>query len=405
MKRIGLVSVHTSPLAPPGADDAGGMNVYVVALAEALADRGFDVELLTRSSNPLDPEIGHTPRGVPVRLLRAGPQQPVPKDDLARHMYAFRDALRALPAFDLLHSHYWVSGAAVLSVAEEQGIPHVQSLHTVAALKNLHLAPGDHPEPAERLWAEKRLVTDSQVTLASTEAERAAIITAYGVDPSLVEVVVPGVDTELFHPGPQGAGSSAPERAIVLALGRIQPLKGQDLAIRAIAALPGARRPRLVIAGAATPGETKFEKSLRRLATELDVADDVDFVGTQSRAEVAHWMRAASVVLIPSHSETFGLVALEAAASATPVLATRSSGMQASVCDGVSGILLDSRDPGEWGRALDSLLGKPGRLAELSASAREFGLLHDWGKTADATADAYRRAGSRMIATQRTPLE
>ncbi|MDF2441946.1 MAG: D-inositol-3-phosphate glycosyltransferase, partial [Subtercola sp.] len=208
LKRVGLVSLHTSPLATPGSGDAGGLNVYVVALAEQLAELGLDVELLTRAASPEHPETGHTSAGVPVRFLRAGPREPVPKDDLARHMYAFRDALRELPRFDLLHSHYWLSGAAALTVAEEQGIPHIQSLHTVAALKNLHLAPGDRPEPAERLWGEQRLVEDSAATISSTAEEKAAIVDAYGTDPGRVLVIPPGVDMRLFHPA---TGTPAPD--------------------------------------------------------------------------------------------------------------------------------------------------------------------------------------------------
>ncbi|CAN5244075.1 D-inositol-3-phosphate glycosyltransferase [soil metagenome] len=399
VNRVGLVSLHTSPLAAPGSADAGGMNVYVVALAEALSERGLEVELLTRSSSHDDPAIGHTPRGVPVRFLRAGPQEPLPKDDLARHLSAFRDALRALPAFDLLHSHYWLSGAAALAVAEEQGIPHIQSLHTVAALKNRNLAPGDRPETLERIRAEQRLVVDSRLTIASTGAERTAILSGYGADPRSVEVVPPGVDTALFHPaaagGPShasGIGNAGGGKPIILTLGRIQPLKGQDLAIHTLAAIPAERRPRLIIAGAPTPGEKKYEKALKSLVTELGVHDDVKFVGTQSRAAAAEWMRVAAVVLLPSHSETFGLVALEAAASATPVIASRASGMQSSVSDGVSGILLDSRDPGDWAQTLESLLAQPERLAQLSASALAFGANHSWGATAETTLGVYRSA-------------
>ncbi|QWT24647.1 glycosyltransferase [Subtercola sp. PAMC28395] len=392
--RVGLVALHTSPLAPPGSADAGGMNVYVVALAEALARRGLDVELLTRSSSPDDPQTGYTPNGIPVQFLRAGPQAAVAKDDLARHMFAFRDALRARPVFDLLHSHYWLSGAAALTVAEEQGIPHVQSLHTVAFLKNQNLAAGDHPEPQERLWAEQRLIGDSQLSIASTEAERDAIVTGYGATPSSVLVIPPGVDVKRFHPRRTGAEAveSGPGRPVILTLGRIQPLKGQDLAIRAIAGIDQDRRPKLVIAGAPTPGETKYLKSLHALVAELGVADDVEFVGTQSRERTAEWMRSAALVLLPSHSETFGLVALEAAASATPVIASRASGMQESVSDGVSGILLDSREPLEWASAIDAVLSRPETLARLSAGALAFGARHSWESTADTTLDAYRAA-------------
>ncbi|TQL55404.1 glycosyltransferase [Subtercola boreus] len=393
LKRVGLVSLHTSPLETPGSGDAGGLNVYVVAVAEELARLGLEVELLTRAASPDHPETGYTAAGVPVRFLRAGPLEPVPKDELARHMYAFRDALRALPRFDLLHSHYWLSGAAALTVAEEQGIPHIQSLHTVAALKNEHLAPGDRPEPAERLWGEQRLVLESSVTLSSTAEERSAILRAYGAEPGRVLVVPPGVDTGLFHPGPEkGAERRRGSRPRILTLGRIQPLKGQDLAIRALATIPAERRPLLTIAGAPTPGEKKYERSLHTLVDELGLADDVVFAGTQARDVAALLIRESALLLIPSHSETFGLVALEAAASGTPVIASRGTGTGSSVIHLSTGLLLGTRDPAVWGETIDRLLGDSVQLEELSASAARHAALHTWRLTAELTLAAYQHA-------------
>ncbi|RFA17218.1 hypothetical protein B7R21_00280 [Subtercola boreus] len=401
LKRVGLVSLHTSPLATPGSGDAGGLNVYVVALAEQLAALGLEVELLTRAASPDHPETGYTDAGVPVRFLRAGPAEPVPKDDLARHMNAFRDALRALPQFDLLHSHYWLSGAGALMVAEEQGIPHIQSLHTVAALKNEHLAPGDRPEPNERLWAEQRLVQDSAATIASTLEEARAIVQAYDAENGRVKIVPPGVDTGLFHPvrqvdGPRIFDWPAPvdeeKRRGILVLGRIQPLKGQDLAIRALAEIPAERRPLLTIAGASTPGEKKYEKSLHTLVDELGLADDVVFAGTQTRDVAAELIRQSALLLIPSHSETFGLVALEAAASGTPVIASRSTGTGSSVIHRSTGVLLGTRDPAAWGQAIDELLSDSGQLGSLSLKATRHASQHTWRLTAELTLMAYRDA-------------
>ncbi|MCU1480612.1 MAG: glycosyltransferase family 1 protein [Subtercola sp.] len=385
--RVGLVSLHTSPLATPGTGDAGGMNVYVVALAEALAERGVEVELLTRRTSLEQPEIQRTPAGVPVRFLDAGPPHEVLKEDLPPIVGRFQSALAALPRFDVLHSHYWLSGLAALPVATMNHCPHIQSLHTVAALKNAERGVDDRPEPQARLNAERLLVTRSAATIVSTPAERAAIEAEYGARPERMHVISPGVDTTLFR-AERPADAQEP---LLLALGRIQPLKGYELAIRALAAIDRAVRPMLVIAGGPTPGAESYAAGLVALAAELQVAEWVQFAGPQSRAQVAELMRQASLLLLTSHSETYGLVALEAAASGTPVVSTRASGMAVSVFDGVSGVLLDDRDPVRWARVVTHLLTTPGALARLSATAAEYGSQHSWQVTADETFALYRR--------------
>ncbi|SDY72621.1 glycosyltransferase [Herbiconiux ginsengi] len=417
-RRIALVSLHTSPLATAGSGDAGGMNVYLVGLAGALRARGYEVELLTRDTGDPDARDPHarTVDGVPVRFLRAGPRASVPKARLAALTGEFGRAMSELPAFDLVHSHYWLSGAAALPVAQGWGVPHVLSLHTVAAAKNEHLAPGDEPEPAERLRAEAALVRDSDLTVAATQAERAAILQATEAAPGRVAVVTPGVDTHLFHPVPAAtgpapvqpvarddvsahpatwkeseSGSALPrdDRPTVLALARIQPLKGVDLAIRAVGAIPRGRRPRLVIAGGTSPGHEAYASGLHGLVTALALHDDVSFLPAQSRADAAALVREATLLLVPSHSETYGLVALEAAASATPVVAACTGGLVESVLDGVSGMLVDDRSPDAWGRAIDDLLHDPARLADLEAGALRHGRTHSWPHTAEHLAAFY----------------
>jgi glycosyltransferase involved in cell wall biosynthesis/LmbE family N-acetylglucosaminyl deacetylase len=411
--RIALVSLHTSPLARPGTGDAGGMNVVLVGLADALTAAGHDVELITRAEAP-DAAAGsaRTLGGTPVRSLVAGPAAPLPKSQLIEHVGEFGEALAALPPFDVVHANYWLSGLASLPAAEAWGVPHVLSLHTVAAMKNDRLAAADRPESAERLAGERMLVHASDLILAHTAAERSALLEHYAADPRTTVVVPPGADTSLFHPVPaadpameleldgvDGGRSgrmelqnvSAPElhpvaRAMepfVLVLARIQPLKGVDLAIRAIAAVPEPLRPRLVVAGGVSPGHEEYAAHLAGLAAELGVADRVEFRDAVGRAEAAVLLRGASLLLVPSHSETFGLVALEAAASGTPVVASRSTGLLDSVSDGVSGVLLDSREPGEWGRVIAGLLDDPPRLESLSRSAVAFGARRSWAAVAD----------------------
>ncbi|MCS5717418.1 glycosyltransferase [Herbiconiux sp. CPCC 205763] len=413
-RRIALVSLHTSPLATAGSGDAGGMNVYLVGLAGALRARGYDVELLTRDAGDGRADA-HTDDGVPVRFLRAGPRASVPKSELSALTGEFGRAMAELPPFDLVHSHYWLSGAAALPVARAQRAPHVLSLHTVAALKNEQLAPGDVPEPAVRLRAEAALVHDSDLTIAATQAERAAILRATAAAPGRVAVVAPGVDTHLFHPAAppyrltrsRNDGDSARlttptesqpalgadlrrfARPTVLVLARIQPLKGVDLAIRAIGAIPHGRRPRLIVAGGTSPGHEAYTSGLHGLVTALALHDDVSFLPAQSREAAAGLLREATLLLIPSHSETYGLVALEAAASGTPVIAAATGGLVESVHDGVSGLLIDHRSPDVWGRVIDELLHDPTRLAALRAGALRHGRTHSWPHTAEHLAAFY----------------
>ncbi len=411
--RVALVSLHTSPLESPGTGDAGGMNVYLLGLAESLAARGYEVELLTRATTREAPALLHTPGGVAVRMLAAGPRASVAKSELPAVAAEFAHALLELEPFDLVHSHYWLSGLAGLTAAREWGVPHVLSLHTVAALKNARLAPGDAPEPAERLEGERMLVAGSALVVAATAAERAAIVDGYRAEPAQVAVVPPGVDTSLFRPplalrgeardeardgaellgSPQDlaalANALAASRPVVLVLARIQPLKAPDLAIAAVAAVPEARRPLLVVAGGTSPGHDAYARGLRELSARLGAEDDVLFLPAQSRAATALLLRECALLLVPSHSETFGLVALEAAASGTPVIAERTSGLTDSVADGVSGVLLDSRRADDWAQAVDELLGSPVRLARLSETAAAHGAERSWERTAAELAERY----------------
>ncbi len=390
--RIALVTLHTSPLEQPGRADAGGMNVYLVGVAEALAARGHEVELLTRATDAAAgaAEVGTTPGGVPVRFLRAGPLSPVPKASLPTLVPEFTRALRALPRFDVVHSHYWLSGLAGLDAAAAWTAPHILSLHTVAALKNERLAPGDRPEPVERLDAERMLVQNSALTIAATAAERTAILSATDADPARVVGVPPGVDTALFHPTAPDVPSRG--RPFLVVLARIQPLKGIELAVEALSRIPAGRRPRLVVAGGTSPGQDEYAAGLRRLADERGVGDDVVFLPAVPRDEAARLLREASLLLVPSHSETFGLVALEAAASGTPVVAARSAGgLAEAVADRVSGVLLEDRSPAAWAEAVDDLLGDPDRLAALSASAAAHARRHTWAQTAGQLERLYER--------------
>jgi D-inositol-3-phosphate glycosyltransferase len=394
--RVALVSLHTSPLAGPGAGDAGGMNVYLRGVAGALSRRGVRVDLFTRaaSDNDLDCPDVRLSDGASLHRLEAGPPFPLPKGDLAVYAERFaREMARFEPA-DVIHSHYWLSGLAGARVAAEWGVPHVQSLHTVAALKNRVLAPGDTPEPAARIDAERRLVREAAEVVVVSDAERDAIIQDYGVDPDRIRVVSPGVNPEIFKPGPAPAAISLPEalrrpQGYVLMVGRVQPIKGQDLAIRALAALDPAVRPALLLSGAAGTAHQGYAESLRGLAEALGVADDVVFCGAQSQERLVELIRGGRATLMPSWSETYGMVAVESAAVGTPVIAADTTGLRSSVSDGVSGLLVAGRDPAVWAAAIAAVLGDPALRERLSRGGAALGRSRTWDHAAQGLLAGY----------------
>lgn len=439
-RRVALVSMHTSPMDAPGFGDAGGLNVHVRALGGQLSALGWDVEILTRRTGSQQPESVRTDDGVLVRYLEAGPTAVVPKEELPRVVNAFATSIDGLAPFDIYHSHYWLSGAAVQASMKAQSAPHVLSLHTVGALKNRHLAPGQPPEPAARLRDESRLARGAAAVIAATDAERDALAELYGVDAARIEVIEPGVDVTLFHPRSRldeldgvreavigaviGAvidvehdavrdgvserpDDGAPDRVRddmlhevagdLLVVGRVQPLKRQDLAIRALSRIDPAHRPRLILVGDVSGPSGGYPEHLRALVAARGLETDVVFAGAESRDRVAERMSAAAIVLIPSASETYGLVALEAAASGTPVIATASAGLLDSVDDGITGILVPrSKDPVEeewaWASGIVRVVSDRSLWERLSRSAIARASDRTWEATAQRTAAIYERA-------------
>ncbi len=384
--RVAMVSLHTSPVTQPGSGDSGGMNVAILALAEQLARRGAAVDLLTRAVG--EPSERVLSPGVTLRELAAGPRRVLAKEELADVTDEFGEAVAALTGrrrarYDVIHAHYWLSGLAVLPVALELALPLVQSFHTLAAMKNAVVGSA---EPERRLRTEMFLANQATAVVAGSAAEATALIDLARAPADRVWVIPPGVDISLFSPSRDSAEvrrelGIAAGRPIIAVVGRIQPLKDQELAIRALAlAKPG---PIMVIAGEATPGDEGYRESLRALGGE------VRFVGALPRERLATLLAAASVTVLPSRSETFGIVALESAASGTPVIAYRGSGMLESVADGESGVLVDSRDPADWAARIDELLDDPRRLADMSASARHHAEPYTWAASATALLALY----------------
>ena len=391
LRRIAMVSMHTSPADLPGTADAGGMNVAILALATQLAKRGVEVDLLTRATSiPAERELSD---GVVLRSLAAGPPTPIPKQRLVDVADEFGEAVATLvgrptPRYDLLHSHYWLSGLATLPVAIELGLPFVQSFHTLGALKNRSLAPGDEPEHEGRLRGEAFLANQADAIVAGSAAEVGTLIDDLHTPAERLWVIPPGVDTELFTPdrarndGAVRAHLGLPQnRPLLVIAGRVQPLKDQELGIRILSELSMVEpSPLLVIAGeAADPG---YEARLEQSAIVNRVEADVRFVGALARETLADLFAAAECTLVTSFSETFGLVALESAASGTPVLAYRGTGLLESVGDGESGYLIDSRDPADWASAILAHRADGARMASMRRSARTFAEGFTWATAA-----------------------
>ncbi len=410
--RIALVSLHTSPIAVPGSGDAGGMNVVVVEAAHALAARGHEVVMVTRETTELCageyPVSVSDPAGqgsVVLQVLHAGDPS-LRKEQLPSVVTDFAQGLRDLGDFDAVHAHYWLSGLAALEATSGSASPPYLTFHTLGAQKNARLVSGDAPEPSVRIEAELELAQRCFVVAAS--ASELDAVRRYCGSPRIGSAIVqPGVDTNLFRPRPQTTLASAPATAAspaseelrgiplmpprtlrITVLGRVQPLKGQDLAVRAMGEFTKtypdlAADTELVIAGEPTPGAEEYASHLRDLVNEYSIVDRVHFLPAQTREQAAELLASSALVLVPSHSETFGLTALEAGASGVPILAGGHTGLLEAAPDGVAGVHLSDRDPRNWAQAIAELIADPHRRAELGQSARRHAEKHNWAAHAE----------------------
>ncbi|QDZ15523.1 glycosyltransferase [Humibacter ginsenosidimutans] len=383
---IAVVALHTSPFSAPGSGDVGGMNVLVRATAERMASEGHHVEVITRRFTPDLPAVSRRPSGVVLRLVDAGPATLRPKSEQEAFVEAFRTGLDAVGDIDIVHSHHWLAGMAGLPFARDRHVSHVQSFHSIAAHPSTALSEGERPESAGRLAGEEWLAQTSDAIVAVSHAEERTIVERLHADPARVHVVLPGVDSTLFH----RAARRLEPRPYVVTAARIEPLKGLDLAIRTIAAMPAAARPDLVIAGGPTDGYESHVDELHALAAELGVTDRVQFAGPLSREDLAALFAHASAALVPSHSETYGLVALEAEASGVPVLAAASGGLREAVSERAAA-LLTTRDPQEWADRLTMLLGDEALWESLSTAGVRFARQRTWDRTAHETVQVYQR--------------
>ncbi len=413
VRRVAMVSLHTSPLDQPGTGDAGGMNVYVLELARRLAARKVEVDVFTRATGSALPPVVDVSDGIRVHHVAAGPYEGLTKDELPAQLCAFaREVLRteayhAPGYYDLVHSHYWLSGQVGALARDRWGVPLVHTMHTMAKVKNAALAAGDTPEPVARLIGEEQVVAAADMLVANTDDEAKQLIDLYDADPGRVEVVHPGVDLATFRDVGMSAARARlglpADGPLITFVGRIQPLKAPDVMLRAVAVLLERRpelRSSLTVAVVGGPSGSGLERpdSLVRLADELGITSSVRFVPPVAQEELVDWYAASSLVCVPSYNESFGLVAIEAQATGTPVVAAAVGGLPTAVFDGRSGLLVGDHEPASYAAAFERVLLEPGMRERLArgaeAHARQFG----WDRTAAEMLDVYAEAQAKMRA-------
>jgi D-inositol-3-phosphate glycosyltransferase len=401
MRTLAMLSMHTSPLAQPGAGDSGGMNVYVRELASSLAQAGVQVEVFTRRADGDTPEVVDVEPGLRVVQIHAGPIH-LAKEDLVGVVDEFTGEVHDYIAgsdVDAIHANYWLSGLAGHRLKHLLELPLVSTFHTLARVK----AETGTPEPRGREEAEAEIIGCSDAITASCVAEADDLVEHYGADPARIELVPPGVLHAFFSPGDRTGARLAvgiePGRPVLLFVGRIQPLKALDVAVAALAQVQR-RHPDavLVVVGGASGADGPDEVArIEKLAGELGVAGAIRFVEPQPHHMLSTWYRAADVVVVPSRSESFGLVALEAAACGIPVVAASVGGLRTLVDDGRTGILVDGRDPARYAEALSSILDDPARARAMSVAAADMAAGYRWSTTAGRLRRLYADLTARQL--------
>lgn len=396
MGSVAVISLHTSPLALPGVGDSGGMNVYVRELAGALGQAGVDVRVYTRRwADDLPVRVAVEP-GVEVVHVPAGPVDAA-KEDLEDLVGVFADGVAAdlaeRPA-DVLHANYWLSAVAGHSLKHLLDLPLVSTFHTLARVK----ADAGDLEPGSRIRAETTVIGCCDAICASNTVEAGQLVELYGADPTRIEIVPPGVDRAFFSPGDRAGARAAlglDDRPTVLFVGRIQPLKGPLVAVEALSLLRDPRARLVMVGGPSGPeGAAEWERT-RAAVDSLGLSDRVTFVEPQPHHVLSTYYRAADVVVVPSRSESFGLVALEAAACGIPVVGAAVGGLRTLVEHGHTGFLVEGRDPSAFAARIDELLGQPGRAEAMGRTAAELASGFSWSTTAGRLRRLYSDLGAR----------
>ena len=392
--------VHTSPLEQAGLGDAGGMNIYVIESAKRMAAVGVDVDIYTRKISEDQPEVIEYEKG--IRIINLNLPVGTKKEEIPSLIPAlaqeFKEKIRN-QGYSIIHSHYWISGKVAMPAAKEFEIPLVHTMHTMARVKNSALAEGESPEPMIRVQGESQIVEAANALIANTDAEAASLVGLYDACPDNVAVVAPGVDLYNFTPNRKDARYHLgidPKKLVISFVGRIQPHKGPEVLIRAINEMmthnPELRSVlQVFITGGASGVKNHEDIRMRELVNWLKLDDVIKFLEPLSREKLPDLYRSSDLVCVPSYSESFGLVALEAQACGTPVVASAVGGLRTAVADGISGVLVDGHNPKAWSSVLARLLMEPQRRILLSLGAVEHASHFGWDATARGTLDVYDR--------------
>jgi D-inositol-3-phosphate glycosyltransferase len=392
--------VHTSPLEQAGIGDAGGMNIYVIESAKRMAAMGVYVDIYTRKISDSQSDVIEYEPG--IRIVHLELPLGTKKEEIPSFIPAMAADFKAKikdQNYKVIHSHYWISGKVAMSAAKEFKIPLVHTMHTMARVKNLSLAEGESPEPMIRVQGETQIVEAADALIANTDAEAASLVGLYDACPDIVRVVAPGVDLYSFTPERKDARNKLgldEKKLIVSFVGRIQSHKGPEILIRAIHEL-SKHNPELMgqlqvlITGGPSGVKNHEDIRLRELVHWLNLDNTIQFLAPITRDKLPDLYRSSDLVCVPSYSESFGLVALEAQACGTPVVASAVGGLRTAVADGISGVLVDGHNPKAWSSVLARLLKQPERRIVLSIGAIEHASHFGWDATARGTLDVYDR--------------
>jgi len=401
-----MLSVHTCPLAALGGKETGGMNVYVRDLSRELARRGHHVDVYTRSQHPdilrVSDGLGY---GARVIHLRAGPEHPYDKHRVYDHLPEFVDGVLAQTEadgthYDVLHSHYWLSGVVARELREHWGTPILHMFHTLGKMKNVVAQRPEERETARRIAVEAEIVRFADALIAATPIEKEQLVRLYGADPACIHVISPGVDTRVFHPIPVAEAKErigvCADRNIILFVGRIEPLKGIDNLLKAIAQVverrPGLREELCILIIGGDPDRIRENDEMRRLQElqeELGIGDIVMFLGSRDQDTLPYYYSAAEMVAMPSDYESFGMVALEAMACGTPVIASDVGGLAFLVQHGRTGHRVPARDPAALTSKITRLLTDEGLRKRMGQSATCWAESYAWTRIADRIEEVY----------------
>ncbi|HZN53296.1 MAG TPA: glycosyltransferase [Methylomirabilota bacterium] len=405
---VAMLSVHTCPLAALGGKETGGMNVYVREVSRELGRMGVSVDVFTRSQDPSIQRVVRLGERARVIHLAAGAEAPMARERVYDHMDEFVEGVEAWRIaeaidYDLIHAHYWLSGVAALTLKRRWSVPVLQMFHTLARLKNRVARSAAELEPLVRVEEETRIVSDADRIVAANVVERAELLRDYGAHASRIATIPCGVDTDLFTPGDRAEARrrlGLDDRPVLLWVGRIAPIKGLDTLLDTVARLREAGRDMrlLVVGGEADEPTNGHETSLRRRIAALGLGESVRFVGPQPQSVLPLYYAAADVTVLPSYYESFGMVALEAMACGSPVIASRVGGLVTTVRDGVTGFLVPDGDVEALAERIETLVGDPELRWRLGREGVRWAAQHRWPCVAEAVCKEYASLESRATA-------